>query len=66
MKQKFAFHHVDVRCSTSRGIQYSCMYLVLVSWILHRSLHWGKFDLDGITGKWISYLNLLANLDTWV
>ena len=39
---------------------------VLVSWTLHRPRHWGKFDLDGITGKGISYLNLLANLDTWV
>ena len=41
-------HHQDnVRYSTSRGMQCSCISLKLVTWTLVISLDlWDKFDLD--------------------
>ena len=45
-------HEDDVRYGISRGIQYSCVSLISLSWTLFSSPgQWDKFDLDGILGK---------------
>ena len=45
-------HQGNVKYGISRGIQYSCMSLMSINWILFRSPGlWDKFDFDWILGK---------------